>query len=81
MVNPAIADEKVTLSCQLQADAEEASVLLSRFDAQAATTVLPFASILLRSEPASSSQIENLSSSARAVADQSSANATTATWR
>jgi Fic family protein len=68
-VTPAIAHEKVALSSQLQADAEEASVLLSRFDAQAGTTVLPFASILLRSESASSSQIENLSSSARAVAE------------
>lgn len=68
-VTPAIANQTVTLNSQLQADAEEASVLLSRFDAEAGAAVLPFASILLRSESASSSQIENLSSSARAVAE------------
>lgn len=68
-VTPEIADLEVVLGPQLQADVEEASVLLSRFDAQAGAAVLPFASILLRSESASSSQIENLSSSARAIAE------------
>jgi Fic family protein len=68
-ITPEIADQEVRLPSQLQADAEEAAVLLSRFDAQAGAAVLPFASILLRSESASSSQIENLTSSARAVAE------------
>jgi Fic family protein len=59
----------VSINSQQLADAEEASVLLSRFDSRAGATVLPFESILLRSESASSSQIENLTSSARAVAE------------
>ncbi|WP_246846355.1 Fic family protein [Humibacter ginsenosidimutans] len=68
-VTPEVADRKVSINSQLLADAEEASVLLSRFDSRAGATVLPFESILLRSESASSSQIENLTSSARAVAE------------
>jgi Fic family protein len=48
--------------------AEEASVEIARFDAELGTEVAPFASVLLRSESASSSKIENLTSGAKAIA-------------
>ncbi len=47
--------------------AEEAAQELSRFDAEHGTRVASFAPVLLRSEAASSSQIENLTASARAI--------------
>ncbi|TAJ46494.1 MAG: Fic family protein [Herbiconiux sp.] len=49
-------------------EAAEAAVReLSRFDAELGTRVAGFAPVLLRSEAASSSQIENLTASARAI--------------
>ncbi|MGH3674653.1 MAG: Fic family protein [Mycobacterium sp.] len=48
--------------------AEEASVEIARFDAELGNEVAPFASVLLRSESASSSKIENLTSGAKAIA-------------
>jgi Fic family protein len=48
--------------------AEEASVDIARFDAELGGEVAPFASVLLRSESASSSKIENLTSGAKAIA-------------
>ncbi|WP_426515451.1 Fic family protein [Diaminobutyricibacter sp. McL0618] len=57
------------MSADVAAESAEASALLTRFDAEMGTAVLPFASILLRSESASSSQIENLTSGARAIAE------------
>lgn len=47
--------------------ADEASRELSRFDAEMGARVSSFAPVLLRSESASSSQIENLTASARAI--------------
>lgn len=47
---------------------EDATQELTRFDAEASTLVAPFTSILLRTESASSSQIENLTSSAKQIA-------------
>lgn len=47
--------------------AEEAAQELSRFDAEHGARVASFAPVLLRSEAASSSQIENLTASARAI--------------
>ncbi len=61
-----------TLTPQLPSDAvslaEEASVEIARFDAELGAEVAPFASVLLRSESASSSKIENLTSGAKAIA-------------
>lgn len=68
-VVPPIAERPVMLSAAVAAEAAEASALLTRFDAELGVSVLPFASILLRSESASSSQIENLTSGARAIAE------------
>lgn len=64
---PAIADQKLNLSAELQTEVEDAAIELARFDAEVGLMVAPFASMLLRSEAASSSQIENLTSSAGSV--------------
>ena len=48
--------------------ADEATAELARFDAEMGTEIAPFGSILLRSESAASSRIENLTASAKAVA-------------
>lgn len=48
---------------------DDASQAIARFDAEFASFPAPFASVLLRTESASSSQIENLTSSARAIAE------------
>ena len=48
--------------------AEEAATEISRFDAELGHEIAPFAAILLRSESAASSKIENLTASARAIA-------------
>jgi Fic family protein len=50
------------------APAEDASIEIARFDAELGTEVDPFASVLLRSESASSSKIENLTSGAKSIA-------------
>jgi Fic family protein len=67
-VTPAIADLTVDLPSRTLALADEASTEITRFDAELGSEVAPFAAILLRSESASSSRIENLTSSARAIA-------------
>ncbi|GAA4672083.1 Fic family protein [Frondihabitans cladoniiphilus] len=47
---------------------EEALLDLSRFDSAGGSVVAPFSAILLRSESAASSQIENLTASAKSIA-------------
>ncbi len=64
-----IAKLRVDIPSELAAEADEATQLLTRFDAEAGPGGLPFASILLRTESASSSEIENLTSGARAIAE------------
>ncbi len=66
---PKIADLSIEIPGDLAADIDEASQLLTRFDAEVGPGGLPFASILLRAESASSSEIENLTSGARAIAE------------
>jgi Fic family protein len=68
-VVPTIADAELVLPGDLAADLDEATRLLATFDAGGAGEIAPFASVLLRSESAASSQIENLTSSARALAE------------
>lgn len=53
----------------VQAEVEDASCEIVRFDAELGGEIAPFASVLLRSESAASSRIENLTASARAVAE------------
>ena len=65
---PEIADQGLVLPADVAALAEDASVEIARFDAELGAEVAPFASVLLRSESASSSKIENLTSGAKAIA-------------
>ena len=51
------------------AAAEDASNEISRFDAEMGGEIAPFQAVLLRSESAASSRIENLTASARAIAE------------
>ncbi|CDO32965.1 Fic family protein [Mycolicibacterium porcinum] len=60
---------EVSLPSRILADAEEASQEIARFDAELGDEIAPFASVLLRSESAASSKIENLTASARAIAE------------
>ncbi|WP_024449468.1 Fic family protein [Mycolicibacterium iranicum] len=64
-----IAELAVTLPAAVLADAEEASNEITRFDAELGDEIAPFSSVLLRSESAASSNIENLTASARAIAE------------
>ena len=53
---------------EIAAAADDASNEIVRFDAEVGAIAAPFSAILLRSESASSSEIENLTSGARAIA-------------
>jgi len=68
-IPPAIADVQVTMSAAVLAAAEDASTEIARFDAEAGTEIAPFSAILLSSESAASSKIENLTASAREIAE------------
>jgi Fic family protein len=59
----------VILAGEVSAASEHASLEIARFDAEMGGEIAPFASVLLRSESAASSQIENLTASARAIAE------------
>lgn len=63
-----IAHQPLSMSTDLHALTEEAATALTRFDAEVGHITAPFASILLRTESASSSEIENLTSGARQIA-------------
>lgn len=67
-ITPPIADLDVRLPRATAAAAEEASVFIRDFDVEVGSDVAPFAAILLRSESASSSEIENLTSGAKQIA-------------
>ncbi len=67
-VVPRIADVNVTMPASSLAVADDATAEIARFDAEMGAEIAPFGAILLRSESASSSQIEQLTSSAKAIA-------------
>lgn len=67
-VVPRIGALTPSLPSEVTALAEAASIEIARFDTELGSEVAPFASVLLRSESASSSRIENLTSGARAIA-------------
>ena len=67
-VVPRIADRDVRLDSDVLALADDASKELTRFDAEAGMIVAPFAAILLRTESASSSEVENVTASAKQLA-------------
>jgi len=64
-----IAAAQLSLPSAVLAESEDAAAELARFDADLGTEIAPFASVLLRSESAASSEIENLTASARAIAE------------
>lgn len=67
-VLPKIATQKLVLAAELGAELEDAAAELVRFDAENQDLLFPFAGILLRTESASSSEIENLTVSAKQLA-------------
>lgn len=64
-----IADLNLTLAPDVHAEMEDASHEIARFDAELGGEIAPFVSLLLRSESAASSRIENLTASARSIAE------------
>ena len=66
---PAIADAELRLPSSITAAAEDAATAIARFDAEIGHEIAPFTAVLLRSESAASSKIENLTASARAIAE------------
>jgi Fic family protein len=66
---PAIADVVVAFPSDVVAEGEDAAAEIARFDAEMGGEIAPFGTVLLRSESAASSQIENLTASARAIAE------------
>ena len=67
-ITPEIAGLPVELPSATLALADEASAQIARFDAEVGAEIAPFSTILLRSESASSSMIEHLSSGAKQIA-------------
>lgn len=67
-VPASIARADVALPTALLAAAEDASNEIARFDNEVGAEIAPFSAVLLRSESAASSKIENLTASARAIA-------------
>jgi Fic family protein len=68
-VPPNIRDEELPrLDAKLTALSEDAILQVGRFDAEVGMLVAPFSALLLRSESASSSEIERLTAGPRAIA-------------
>lgn len=63
------ADLELRIPASLAADAEDAATELARFDATVEHSLGTLTALLLRSESASSSQIEQITASARAIAE------------
>lgn len=68
-IPPAIVDASLDLPGELAALVGEASAEVARFDELMGGEIAHFSAILLRSESAASSRIENLTASARAIAE------------
>lgn len=66
-VPPLLAGASIHVGSHAQSAAAEATQELTRFDAELGDRVAQFAPVFLRSESASSSQVEQLSASARAI--------------
>src|SRR5215213_4983404 len=62
-----IADLDYVVPADLSGPLEDAAVELARYDAEMSTSPAPLDAVLLRSESASSSQIENITASARSI--------------
>jgi Fic family protein len=68
-VPPPIADAQLDVPAAVLAAAEDASNEIARFDGESGVELTPFTALLLRAESAASSKIENLTASARAIAE------------
>ena len=68
-VPPLIATAQLQVPAEVLAAGEDATNEIARFDAEVGAEIAPFAAILLRTESAASSRIENLTASARAIAE------------
>jgi len=68
-VVPPIAGAGADLPSETAAVVDDAAAEIARFDAELGREIAPFAAVLLRSESAASSKIENLTASARAIAE------------
>lgn len=68
-IAPAIASVALELPNELVTEVGEAAAELARFDEHMGGEIAHFSAILLRSESAASSRIENLTASARAIAE------------
>jgi Fic family protein len=66
-VVPPIAEVEIVLEPATRTMAAEATAAIAAFDAEVGATMVPFEALLLRSESAASSQIEQLTASAKAV--------------
>jgi Fic family protein len=64
-----IARSTLTLPGETLSISTDAASEVARFDAEMGGEIAPFAAVLLRSESAASSQIENLTASARAISE------------
>ena len=64
-----VAKASVALSAETLATSTDAANEVARFDAEVGGEIAPFSAVLLRSESAASSQIENLTASARAISE------------
>lgn len=67
-VPPLIARASIELEPDVLAGADEAGHALARFDAEAGRIAAPFSAILLRTESAASSEVENLTAGAKQIA-------------
>ncbi len=64
-----IAECELSLPSATLAEADDATAAIARFDTDMGGEIAPFASVLLRTESAASSRIENLTASARAIGE------------
>jgi Fic family protein len=67
-ITPKIAELEIVMPSEVAALASEASTEIARFDSEVGGDIAPFSSVLMRSESAASSKIENLTASAKAIA-------------
>ena len=65
---PEIADRAPVLGVEIALLAADAAVEIARFDTELSAEAAPFASVLLRSKSALSSEIENLTCGAKSIA-------------
>ena len=68
-ITPGIAGAELRLPSDVLAIVDDAASEVSRFDVEMGGEIAPFATVLLRSESAASSRIENLTASARAISE------------